>query len=117
MTNHPGGTEQLGGAALAQGGVRGGSFSRFQVFGRSSHIIFGNGFLVDYHFNYRMGHVQGNFDLKTMTARVGSGPFVIVSRRALMPPGHCHSYQGEGGNLPCTKPGIGSNSPRVKRWH
>ena len=37
----------------------------------SSH---GVGFLVDYHFNYRMGHVRGNFDLKTMTARVGSGP-------------------------------------------
>ena len=74
MNNHPGGTEQVGGAALAQGGARGGSFSRFQVFGRSSHIIFGNRFLVDYHFNYRMGHVQGNFDLKTMTTRVGSGP-------------------------------------------
>ena len=37
----------------------------------SSHGI---GFLVAYHFNYRMGHVRGNFDLKTMTARVGSGP-------------------------------------------
>ena len=26
MNNHPGGTEQVGGAALAQGGVRGGFF-------------------------------------------------------------------------------------------
>ena len=40
----------------------------------SSH---GVGFLVDYHFNYRMGHVRGNFDLKTMTARVGSGPLSL----------------------------------------
>ena len=37
----------------------------------SSHGI---GFLVDYHVNDRMSHVRGNFDLKTMTARVGSGP-------------------------------------------
>ena len=37
----------------------------------SSHGI---GFLVDYNFYYRIGHVQGNFDLKTMTTRVGSGP-------------------------------------------
>ena len=42
----------------------------------SSHGI---GFLVDYHFNYRMGHVRGNFDLKTMTASVGSGPLSLVS--------------------------------------
>ena len=40
----------------------------------SSHGI---GFLVAYHFNYRMGHVRGNFDLKTMTARVGSGPLSL----------------------------------------
>ena len=43
----------------------------------SSHGI---GFLVDYHVNDRMSHVRGNFDLKTMTARVGSGPSVTVSR-------------------------------------
>ena len=44
----------------------------------SSHGI---GFLVAYHFNYRMGHVRGNFDLKTMTARVGAGPPVTAPKQ------------------------------------
>ena len=35
--------------------------------------------LADYHFLYSMGHVRGNFDLKTMAARVGSGPSVMAS--------------------------------------
>ena len=74
MNNHPGGTEQVGSAALAQGGVRGGSFSSFQVLGRSSTSSHGIGFLVDYNFYCRIGHVQGNFDLKTMITRVRSGP-------------------------------------------
>ena len=34
-------------------------------------------FLADYDFLYSMGHVRGNFDLKTMTARVGSGPLSL----------------------------------------
>ena len=80
MNNHPGGSEQVGNAALAQGGVRGGAFSSFQVLGRSSTSSHGIGFLVDYHVNDRMSHVRGNFDLKTMTTRVGSGPSVTVSR-------------------------------------
>ena len=65
---------QVGGVALADGGERGGSFVAYRSLGgplTSSHCI---GLLADYHFNYSMCHVRGNFDLKTMTARVGSGP-------------------------------------------
>ena len=70
-TNHsPGGKVQVGGVALADGGERGGSFVAYRSLGgplTSSHCI---GLLADYHFNYSMCHVRGNFDLKTMTARV-----------------------------------------------
>ena len=38
-------------------------------------------FLADYDFLYSMGHVRGNFDLKTMTARVGSGPSVTAPKQ------------------------------------
>ena len=68
-----------GGAALDQGGVRGGSFSSFQVLGRPSESSHGIGFLADYRFYYPIGHVRGNFDLKTMTVRVRSGPLSLVS--------------------------------------
>ena len=79
MNNHPGGMRAGGGAALDQGGERGGSFSSFQVLGRLSESSHGLGFLADYRFYYPIGHVQGNFDLKTMTARVASGPLSLVS--------------------------------------
>ena len=36
-------------------------------------------FLADYHFLNSMGHVRGIVDLKTMAARVGSGPSVEAS--------------------------------------
>ena len=38
-------------------------------------------FLADYHLLNSMGHVRGNFDLKTMTARVGSGPPVTAAQQ------------------------------------
>ena len=66
-----------GGAALDQGGVRGGSFPSFQVLGRPSESSHGIEFLADYRFYYTIGHVRGNFDLKTMTVRVGSGPLSL----------------------------------------
>ena len=80
MNNHPGRSEQVGYAALAQGGVRGGSFSSFQVLGRLSESSHGIGFLADYRFYYPIGHVRGNFDLKTMAARVGSSPPVTAPK-------------------------------------
>ena len=78
--NHsPGEKVQVGGVALAHGGERVGSFVAYKSLGGpliSSHYI---GLLADYHFNYSMCHVRGNFDLKTMAARVGSGPSVKAS--------------------------------------
>ena len=66
---------QVGGVELANGGERAGALC-FKVLERSSHILSVSYFLADYHFLNSMGHVRGNFDLKTMTARVGSGPSV-----------------------------------------
>ena len=78
--NHSlGGKVQVGGVALAHGGEWVGSFVAYRSLGGpliSSHYL---GLLTDYHFNYSMRHVRGNFDLKTMTVRVGSGPLSLVS--------------------------------------
>ena len=70
---------QVGGVAVAHGGERVGSFVAYRSLGGpltpSPYI----GLLADYHFNHSMCHVRGNFDLKTMTVRVGSGPLSLVS--------------------------------------
>ena len=81
MNNHPGGIRAGNGAALDQGGERGGSFSSFQVLGRLSESSHGIGCLADYRFYYPIGHVRGNFDLKTMAARVGSSPPVTAPKQ------------------------------------
>ena len=52
-------------------------FLAFRSLGGPATSSHGSGFLVDYHFKYSMGHVRGNFDLKKMTARVGSGPLSL----------------------------------------
>ena len=38
-------------------------------------------FLVDYYFLNCIGHVRGNFNLKTMAARVGSSPPVTAPKQ------------------------------------
>ena len=78
-THSPGGKVQVGGAALAHGGERGGSFAYRSLSGPLTHFHCLS-FFENYHFLNCIGHVRGNFNLKTMAARVGSSPSVTAPK-------------------------------------